>query len=245
VSDINWAGLNNRRNPFSDFAEGLQGGADMRRQRERDNLFAQRQAFEIEEATRRRAQEDALAARKAEVGAAVATGDLGAARKAAGGDFDMLESIGKLDAQQRKIAQDNAEDIGGFAAGLSQAPYEQRKAIIAQARPILLQKGFTEQQIDAFDPSDANLQGLVTSSMDLKTALGEVARKADDKRADEQLAETKRSNTVREGISRGQLGVSQSNSARGWAAHRERVKSKGYGTPGSGVIADDDVEIDP
>ena len=44
---------------------------------------------------------------------------------------------------------------------------------------------------------------------------------ADNRRGDAQLD-----------VSRGQLGVARSNSARGWASHNERKKAGGFGTPG-------------
>jgi hypothetical protein len=246
MSDINWSLAVNRTNPFGEFADGLQRGADMRRQTERDNIFKERHAFEMEQANRQRQQEEALAARKAEVGGAVAKGDFGAARQAAGGDFDMLESIGKLDEAQRKAARENAEDVGGFAAGLMQAPPEQRKAIIAQARPILKEKGFSDEQIDGFDPSDANLQALVTSSMGLKTALEEANRKRDDKRAEMTAEEARRHQREMEAQGRSRIGLASDANRRGWASFNERKKAGGFGTPGvGGVIADDDVEIDP
>lgn len=240
MSDINWAGLNQQRNPFANFAEGLERGTDMRRQQERDNMFAQRQEFEMGQAQRRQALEDQQLARRTAAGAAVAKGDFAGARTAAEGDFDLLEGIGKLDEAQRKAARDNAEDLGGFAAALKNVPYEQRRGIIAQAKDTLVGYGMRPEQIDAFDPNDQNLDAQLASAMDLKTALEEANRLRDDKRAGEQAAEVRRHNRVTEGLS-------ADNNRRGWASFNERKKAGGFGTPGvgGGVVADDDVEIDP
>lgn len=185
MSEINWGLAVNRTNPFAEAINGFQQGTEMRRQTERDNLFAQRQEFEIAEANRKRMAEEAAAARKAKVGGYVAQGDYAGARTAAEGDFDMLESIGKLDEAQRKAARDNAEDLGGFAAALKGVPYEQRRAIIAQARETLTGYGFKPEQLDAFDPTDQALDAQVMGAMDLKTALEEANRQRDDARAGE------------------------------------------------------------
>jgi hypothetical protein len=255
MSDINWAGLGNQRNVFAEMADGLQRGTDIRRQNERDNLFAQRQEFEIGQAKRQAEIEDEQRRRKTNVGAAVTKGDYQGARQAAEGDFDLLTSIGKLDAEQRQAARERAEDLGGFAAALMQQPYEQRKAILAQAQETLIGYGFTPEQLAAFDPSDQALQAQVASSMDLKTALEEANRQRDDRRANEAFEETKRARSVAEkqrerqlGISAGSLGVSRARLGLSREAHNARLKGVGgYGTPGvgGGVVADDDVEIDP
>lgn len=245
MDGINWNGLN-QPNPFANFAEGLRFGADMRQQRERTDLLRQRQQLEVQKAQREQALADEERARRAAVGGAVAKGDYAGARTAAAGDFDMIGEINKMDAEQRKVARENAADLGGFAAGIAKVPYEQRKGIIAQAKPILSQRGFTPEQIDAFDPTDANLQALTASAMDLKTALEQSDREADNKRADAQLSETQRHNRSAEGTAAANARTAASNAARGWAAHNARVKAGGYGTPGVGAagIPDSDVEID-
>lgn len=254
MDGINWNGLSRIQNPFANFAEGLQYGSDMRRQTERDNLFREKQEFEIGQAKRQQALQDQERARKANVGAAVAKGDYAGARTAAEGDFDLLGEIGKLDETQRKAARERAEDLGGFAAALMQQPYEARKGILAQAQETLASYGFTPEQLAGFDPTDAALQAQVVSAMDLKTALEEGNRQRDDARAQQQFEETKRSNLASEkarqqqlGISAGQLNVSRSRLGLSREAHNARLKGVGgYGTPGVGSagIPDDDVEID-
>lgn len=268
MDGINWQGLQ-PRNIFNDVAQGFEYGSDLRDRRQKSEAAAARQRAmnifasdpaaaerelmalgDIETANqlRTRAREDRTDKARSDATAMYGKGDVeGAQRTAiAAGDFDLAKEISGLDATKRKAAKENAEEIGGFAQAIANVPYEQRKAILQQAAPILQQKGFTPEQIAGFDPTDEALRGLVASAMDLKTALDEQDRGRDNARADAQLEETRRSNRTREGISRGQLGVAQSNSARGWAAHKARAAAGGYGTPGVGSadIPDDEVEID-
>lgn len=247
MAEINWGLAVNRTNPFAEAINGFQQGTEMRRQTERDNLFAQRQEFEISEANRKRQAEEAAAARKAKVGGFVAQGDYAGARTAAEGDFDMLESIGKLDEGQRKAARDNAEDLGGFAAALKNVPYEQRRAIIAQARETLTSYGLKPEQIEAFDPTDQALDAQVMGAMDLKTALEEANRQRDDARAGEKAQADEAYRKQQLGLARQRVGIAADSNRRGWASFNERKKAGGFGTPGVGGagIADDDVEIDP
>lgn len=255
MSDINWAGLVQHSNPFADFAQGLQYGAEMRRDRiKADQQTARQKAYNLfatdpmgaEKALiaagdtegandlRERRQGDDKNFRRGMIGMMVQKGDLqGAQAKAVQvGEFDLAENIGKLSADQRKVARENAQDLGGFAMGLLNVPYEQRKAVIGQARAILTQRGFTEQQIDAFDPSDANLQALGAQAMDLKTALEEANRQRDDNRAREQFDETKRHNRATEATSAGSLAVARGNLGVRQAEHAARLKGQGdYAAP--------------
>ena len=51
-------------------------------------------------------------------------------------------------------------------------PYEQRKAYIESVKPELGAAGWTADKVDAFDPTDANLGGIVQSAMTLDQAMG-------------------------------------------------------------------------
>ena len=190
MSDINWAGLVQRTNPFGEFADGMARGQEMRQSRVRENLFMQKQAAEAKQLAKAEALDDENRLERGILGNMARTDPRAAAAKAVEvGQFDMAGELSKLDENQRKVARENAEDLGGFASGLLGLPLEQRKGVIEQAAPILTQKGFKPEQIQAFDPSDANLQALVSSSMTLKTALEEANRKRDDARATERDAE--------------------------------------------------------
>lgn len=246
MSDINWAGLNNRTNPFGEFADGLQRGTDMRRQQERDNIFKERHAFEMEEATRKRAAEEATATRKAAVGGAVAKGDFGAARTAAGGDFDMLESIGKLDAEQRKTAAERAGVLVAYVDSMQGKQPQEIKAQIMQDAPALIELGYTQEQLAAFVPTPTNLARLRAEALGLKGVLEQRDREADNTRADAQAAEVRRANGVRERQGERRIGIAADTNRRGWASHNERKKQGGYGAamPGGSGINPAEVEWD-
>ncbi len=233
MSDINWAGLNRGPNVFGEALEGYQRGSDHRRQTQRDNLFAERQDFEMGQARRQQALQDQERARKAKVGSAVATGDYAGARTAAEGDFDLLEGIAKLDADQRKRAHETADDIGGFAVSVKGIPYEQRKAVIAQAKPTLVGYGMKEADVDTFDPTDANLDARIAEATDLKTALEQANRVRDDERAAAQFGETKRHNSVTEGQGAARVGLAKQREGR-VAAGGGRGGGSGLPPPPSG-----------
>jgi hypothetical protein len=148
------------------------------------------------------------------------------------GQYDLADQFSKLDANQRKIARDNAEDLGGFAATIKQVPYEQRKSIIAQARPTLESYGLKPEQIDGFDPTDEALQGLMAQSMSLTQALAQANQERDDKRAEAKAKsdEAYRAKMLAQGDRR--IGIAADTNRRGWASHNERKKAGGYGTPG-------------
>lgn len=115
--------------------------------------------------------------RRATLGAQVATGDTAGAQGAAlkAGDFDTAAAIDKMSESDRAEADERADTIAAIAQKLrASVPYEQRKAALASLAPSLLQRGFTQAQIDGFlnaDPTDANLEAAVGSAMSLKEAL--------------------------------------------------------------------------
>ena len=257
MDGINWSGLSQSRNVFADLAQGLRYGSDLRKERQKAdqeaartralNLFstdprgaetALMSAGDIEtaELLRKRREFEEASKRRANAAELVGKGDYRGAQQAAlsGGDFDMAKSIAGLDIDQRKAARERAQDLGGFALGIKGLPYDQRRSVIQQAASILQQQGFTEEQIAGFDPTDANLQALAAQAMDLKTALEEADRQADNARADRQADETQRHNRASEATAAQNASTSASNAARGWAAHNERRRSGGYGTPGVG-----------
>lgn len=245
MDGINWGGLVQRRNFFDELADGFSKGQEIRLDRQHAAAQAEQQQFQREEILRKRGIEEADMRRKANVGAAVAKGDFAGARTAAEGDFDLIKSVGELDDAQKKAAREKADDLAGFAAVVKLQPYEKRRAIITEATDVLAGYGFTPDKIAAFDPTDAALDAQIARAMDLKTALEEANRQRDDARADKQAKETERHNRAGEATASRNARTAESNSARGWAAHRARERAGGYGTPGvgsSGVVPDDDVE---
>lgn len=247
MSDINWAGLVNRTNPFAEFSEGMARGTGIRQERERTNLFAQKQAFEMEEAQRERAKEEAATARQASVGAAIGKGDYAGARTAAGGDLATLKAIGELDEQQRKVVQERNGVLAAYLTQLEGQDPSTAKAQIMQDAPALMELGFTQEQIAGFQPTPQNLAMMKARALGLEKMLAETDRLRDDKRAEATAAETARANAERERQGKARLGLSADANRRGWASFNERKKAGGFGTPGVGgvVIPDDAVEIDP
>lgn len=254
MDGINWDGLKGR-NIFADFASGMEYGSEMRARRAKaEQEAARRQALnlyatdpaeaeralmaagdiETANAIRTRTRQDRQDKARTDASARYAKGDAAGAQQAAleAGEFDLAKSIAGLDADKRKMARENAEDLGGFAIGIRNVPYEQRKAIIAQARPILMQKGFTAEQIAAFDPTDENITALAASAMGLKEALQQADREADNKRADQQFEETKRHNRAGEAVASQNAATSAFSARTGRMSFEERKKAGGFGTPG-------------
>lgn len=110
-----------------------------------------------------------------QVGAQVASGDMAGARKAAlgAGDFDMASHIGQMSAEDVAAAEKRADTFGAVGAKLKSYGYEQRKQALQQLSPWLEQQGFTPDMIAQFDPTDANIDGIIASAMTTKEALAQ------------------------------------------------------------------------
>jgi hypothetical protein len=88
------------------------------------------------------------------------------------GDPGIVDMVSKLDENQRQVALEKAQRLAAVAFKLKQTPYEQRKPALQQLAPALQGAyGFTPEQIAAFDPSDATLDGIISQGMDLKTLI--------------------------------------------------------------------------
>lgn len=202
-------------------------------------------------------QEKASAAAVAKFAAGDAAGaqaDLIAAR-----DFDTASALAKMTTEQRAVAKANNEDLGGYAQTLlsqiqsgAMTPQD-AKSHILQDKAHLTQLGLKPEQIDAFEPTPQNLQMLVSQGMDLKAALEQADRDRTFGLRKDQASEARRHNQAAESTSRAQVGVAQGNLgvARGRLGlsreqHQARLKAGGYGTPGVGMAAipDNDVEVD-
>jgi hypothetical protein len=87
----------------------------------------------------------------------LATKDLAGARQEAlaAGDFDLAKTFGELDDESRKRAAAFWTDAAPLAFTLRHEPDpEKRKALFAQARPILQAHGADPAQLDSFDPTN-------------------------------------------------------------------------------------------
>jgi hypothetical protein len=112
-----------------------------------------------------------------------------------------------LDADQRAQKKEVTNAVGGFVFGLLKGvPYEQRKAAILQNAQGLQEAGFTPEQLQAYDPTDANLHATLAQVQTLDQALSAADKEADNVRADSQAAETARHNKELEDIARQNAG---------------------------------------
>lgn len=258
---INWDGLQTPN--FAGMAlQGYQQGEKMRLDQTRRNALAKYKDnpdasigelmesgdLETALALRKSRREDTQDAARTKAAGQFAKGDVRGSQETAigAGDFDMASTITKLTKEQRETAKAQAEDLGGFAQSLKGLPYEQRRARIEASKAGLIERGFGEEHVDGFDPTDEALDGLIGSAMDLKTALEQQNRDRDFGLRKDQFGETKRHNRRAEGTADRNASTSAYSAQTGRLSFEERKKQKGFGTPGvGGPVADDDVEIDP
>jgi hypothetical protein len=235
MSDINWGLAVNRTNPFAEFTQGMEQGRQRRQDEDRANLFAEEQKYRIEERRKKDQLDREERMARGILGHVAKTDPRAAATKAVEvGQYDLADQFSKLDANQRKIARDNAEDLGGFAATIkAQVPdVGQRKAIIAQARETLKGYGLKDEQIDAFEPTDDNLQGLIAQSMTLTQALQEQNRQRDDKRAEARDAEMAEYREAMKGFAGDRVALARQREGRvasGGGGKKGGGKAKSYG----------------
>ncbi|OMJ31171.1 hypothetical protein BSZ14_14800 [Sphingomonas sp. Sph1(2015)] len=81
--------------------------------------------------------------------------------------------IGSMQEAQRKQLRFEADTLAAAAFAARQVPYAKRRDIIDQHRAALTQAGFTQDEIDNFDPSDEGLAGAITQSLGVKDALSQ------------------------------------------------------------------------
>lgn len=74
------------------------------------------------------------------------------------------EAYGRIQTQQRQTAERSTEGLGRIATVIRRAPYEQRRAMLQRMAPTLQQYGITPAQLEAFDPTDEQLDAYVALS---------------------------------------------------------------------------------
>lgn len=130
--------------------------------------------------------EQAAAQRRAGYGAKIAAGQGDEAVKEAygAGDFELAgelrTALDAADERQKKMVHEKAVRVAEIVAPLGDIPESDigaRKAYITQHRADLLGAGYTEQQIDAFEPTNANLAPIYAQAMGLKDYLEKTAPK--------------------------------------------------------------------
>ncbi len=155
------------------------------------------------------------------------------------GDFEIGGELQKVldqaDKASKQAIKDRAGAIADIVAPLGEIPetnMAERKAYIMRMAPQLLAAGYTQEQLDTFEPTDANLAPIFSQAMGIKDYLSD-RRAAEKATADEQYRASQLA------ISRGQLGVAQGNLAQRQAEHSARVAGKGgYAAPGAGSYDD-------
>lgn len=246
--NINWGGLVQRTNPFAEFQQGMESGRTRRLDEDRANLFAQEQQYRMEERQRGRAKEDENNLEQGLVSHMARTDPRAAQAKAVEvGQYDMADQIGKLDAQQREVAKERTGILVAYLDSLQGQDEATAKAQIMQDAPALMELGYTQEQIQGFSATPANVARMKAEALGLKGLLEQQNKDRDDKRADDKAKadEAYRAKTLAQGDRR--IGLSADANRRGWASFNERKKAGGFGTPGapgSGMIDPNDVEED-
>lgn len=121
-----------------------------------------------------RANQAAQQQERQRIGRIASNPDRNAARQEAlsQGDLDLAKQISEMEDSDRKAAADRFKAAAPVAYQALKLPYEQRKAYIQTVAPELQSAGWTPQQIEAFDPSDEALTGVVHTNMTLEQAMG-------------------------------------------------------------------------
>lgn len=188
--------------------------------------------------------EEAARSRRAGYGRLVAEGkgDDAVRGAHAAGDLDeatkLQQALTQMDEAKREQVKARSERQAAILFPARQMDQTQRKAYVLQNKAALVEAGFTPEEVDAFDPSDAAYDQLMVQVMGLKDAIAkwdndrtfaatEADRKGDNARADRMAAIAAR---------RAELAA---------AAHQARLKAGGYGTPGVGSTVVPDRDVDP
>ena len=187
MDGINWGLAVNRTNPFAEFSEGMMRGQDMKRERERENLFAERLAYERQREERELAKE-AEAERKAaaldqenrlERGllSNMARKDpRGAQFKAMEvGQDDLARQFGQMSDEQREAAKERAGVLLAYVESLNGKSPQEVKAQIMQDADALTELGYTREQLEAFQPTPVAMAKLRTEALGIKGYLESLA----------------------------------------------------------------------
>ena len=134
--------------------------------------------------------------------------DPAASRQAAmaTGDPELIRQIAEMDAEQRKVAADNAEGVASFAYSLKGMTPEARRAQLQNPQNIefLAKKGLKPEQIAGFDPTDDALDAIIGQGMTVREML---TAQREDRVAE---AEQRRLDLTEE-YNRGRLAIGQTN----------------------------------
>lgn len=162
------------------------------------------------------------------------------------GDIEGLaqveDIIGKMDDRQRAQAKARADTLAAAAQTLRGLPYEQRRAALMQMAPTLEPLGLTAEQLQAFDPTDANIGGVVAQALGVKGLLEKEHR-------DRTFGETVRHNQATEALTRRGQDITVRGQNLTEAREREKMTQGGNALPkpppGYRYTANGDLEAIP
>lgn len=125
-----------------------------------------------------------------------------ASAAAATGNPEIIQAVTGMDKETREQHKVATDAVGGFAFGLRGKVQDiaQRKAMILQNKDGLVAAGMKPEEVDNFEPTDANLDGLVARMQTLDQAFKYADQKTDNDRQAATAAETARHNLAMEGV---------------------------------------------
>lgn len=141
-------------------------------QRNTDNQIKQTQLARQQKQDARVDKQDAA---RVTASGQLQSGDLAGAQTTAlgAGDFDMASSIASLSKEHRAEVADHADKIAGTAVALKAVPIDQRPAAFAAARPALIARGISPDELNITDFSDTALDGHTAAAMSVKDAVAQ------------------------------------------------------------------------
>lgn len=93
---------------------------------------------------------------------------IGAATQA--GDLDIAAQLDQMNDEQIAQTMQQAQTIAAIGEKLATMPYEERVKSMQTLGPALVGRGFSQDQVAAFDPTDENIQAALLSVADLQKA---------------------------------------------------------------------------
>jgi hypothetical protein len=91
-------------------------------------------------------------------------------------DFNAMTGptpVARLTPGQQAAAARRAEILGAIGQGLAGRPYGERRALLAHLTPQLAAGGLPPAAVAGFDPTDANLAGVVAQAAQLRGLLSQ------------------------------------------------------------------------
>lgn len=85
----------------------------------------------------------------------------------------LVPRIGEMQDQDRKRLSFEADTLAAAAFAARQKPYAERRGVIDNFRRQLTEAGFSQTEIDEFDPSDEALGAAITHSLGIKAAMSQ------------------------------------------------------------------------